>query len=123
MYGKTFLIYGVHTPKNSWNTLLLMSLFSAQNSKQHFLKSVSIKAKGVEKTMICFIKIQSENMKMTWEIGLFIFSLIYNQKNIYNKLKTDQHQGNKIKTYQCSKKLVTERIQMFSFSSTFNVYI
>ena len=76
MYGKTFLIYGVHTPKNSWNTLLLMSLFSAQNSKQHFLKSVSIKAKGVEKTMICFIKIQSENMKMTWEIGLFIFSLI-----------------------------------------------
>ena len=89
MYGKTFLIYGVHTPKNSWNTLLLMSLFSAQNSKQHFLKSVSIKAKGVEKTMICFIKIQSENMKMTWEIGLFIFSLIYNQKNIYNKLKTD----------------------------------
>ena len=72
-----------------------------------------IKAKGVEKTMICFIKIQSENMKMTWEIGLFIFSLIYNQKNIYNKLKTDQHQGNKIKTYQCSKKLVTERIQMF----------
>ena len=48
-----------------------------------------IKAKGVEKTMICFIKIQSENMKMTWEIGFFIFSLIYNQKNIYDKLKTD----------------------------------
>ena len=34
--------------------------------------------KGVEKTMICFIKIQLENMKMTWNIRLFIFCMIYN---------------------------------------------
>ena len=88
MYGKTFSIYGVHTSKNVWNTLLLMSLFSTQNSKQRFLKSVSIKTKGVEKTMICFFKIQSENMRKTWDVGLFIFSIIYNQ-NIYDKLKTD----------------------------------
>ena len=29
--------------------------------------------KGVEKTTICFIKIQSENMELTWNIRLFIF--------------------------------------------------
>ena len=33
---------------------------------------------GVEKTMICFIKIQSENMKITWNISLFIFCMICN---------------------------------------------
>ena len=36
------------------------------------------KNNGVEETMICFIKIQSENMKMTWNIGLFICCMIYN---------------------------------------------
>ena len=29
--------------------------------------------KGVEKTMIYFIKIQSENMQMTWDIRFFVF--------------------------------------------------
>ena len=29
--------------------------------------------KGVEKTMIYFIKIQSENMQMTWDIRFFAF--------------------------------------------------
>ena len=33
------------------------------------------KNKGVEETIICFIKIQSENMKMTRNISLFIFIL------------------------------------------------
>ena len=28
--------------------------------------------------MIYFIKIRSENMKMTWNINLFIFCMIYN---------------------------------------------
>ena len=36
------------------------------------------KNKGVEETMICFIKIPSENMKMTWNISLFVCCLIYN---------------------------------------------
>ena len=36
------------------------------------------KNKEVEETMICFIKIQSENMKMTWNISLFICCMIYN---------------------------------------------
>ena len=34
--------------------------------------------KGVEETMICFIKIQSENMEMTWNIRLFICCMICN---------------------------------------------
>ena len=36
------------------------------------------KNKGVKKTMICFIKIQSEDVKMTWNFTLFIFCMIYN---------------------------------------------
>ena len=31
--------------------------------------------------MIYYIKIQSENMKMTWNISLFIFCMIYNFSN------------------------------------------
>ena len=34
--------------------------------------------KEVEKSIICFIKIQSENMKMTWGISFFIFWMICN---------------------------------------------
>ena len=36
------------------------------------------KNKWVEETMICFNKIQSENIKMTWNISLFICCVIYN---------------------------------------------
>ena len=36
------------------------------------------KNKGVEETMICSFKIQSENMKMTWNIRSFICCMIYN---------------------------------------------
>ena len=35
------------------------------------------KNKAVEETMICFIKIQSENVKMTWNFTSFIFCMIY----------------------------------------------
>ena len=43
-----------------------------------FWKYVSPKTEGVEKAMICSIKIQSENMKMTWNISLFTFCMICN---------------------------------------------
>ena len=43
-----------------------------------FWKSVSSKTKGLEETMTCFIKIQSENMEMTWNISLFVFCMICN---------------------------------------------
>ena len=36
------------------------------------------KNKGVEEAMICYIKIRSEYMKMTWNISLVIFCMIYN---------------------------------------------
>ena len=53
------------------------------NSKLHvqFFENLfhpRAKNKCVEKTMICFIKIPSENMKMTWNISLFICCMIYN---------------------------------------------
>ena len=44
-----------------------------------FRESVSPNSrKGVEETMICFKKIQSKNMKMTWNISLIIFCKISN---------------------------------------------
>ena len=36
------------------------------------------KQKGVEKITICFIKIHSENIKMNWNIGFFLFCMICN---------------------------------------------
>ena len=38
----------------------------------------TITQKGLEKKMICFIKTQSKNMKMAWNIRLFIFRIICN---------------------------------------------
>ena len=46
-----------------------MPQLPTQNSKQKFLKICFPKTKWVEKTMIYFIKIQSENIKMTWNIS------------------------------------------------------
>ena len=43
-----------------------------------FLKFVSPKKKRVGETLIYFIKIQSEDMKVTWNISLFIFCMICN---------------------------------------------
>ena len=40
--------------------------------RQHYFQQ----QKGVEETMIYFIRIQSENMKMTWNIRLFIFCMV-----------------------------------------------
>ena len=77
---KKFSIYGVHIPKRCIKS---MNLYWCPNSPLKtpstiFWKSVSprSKNKGVEETMIYFIKIQSENMKMTWNICLLC--MIYN---------------------------------------------
>ena len=43
-----------------------------------FRKFVSSKTKGAEETMICFIKIQTENMKTTWNMRLYMFCMICN---------------------------------------------
>ena len=34
--------------------------------------------KGVEEAMVCFIKIRSENMSMTWNVRFFMFCMICN---------------------------------------------
>ena len=36
------------------------------------------KNKGVEETMICFIKIKSDDVQVTWNFILFTFFMIYN---------------------------------------------
>ena len=41
-----------------------------------FWKSVFPKTEGVEEAMICSMKIESENMKMTWNISLFLLGMI-----------------------------------------------
>ena len=41
-----------------------------------FIQKSVFPKKGTEETMICFIKIQSENTKMTWNIALLIFCII-----------------------------------------------
>ena len=36
------------------------------------------KTEGVDEAMICSIKIQSKNMKMTWNISLSTFCMVFN---------------------------------------------
>ena len=60
------------------NTLNLCIFTHAQLPTQN---SVSLKTKGVEKAMIFLIQIQSENMKITWNISLFIFCMILLKSN------------------------------------------
>ena len=56
-----------------------MPQLHTQNSRYNFLKICfpHNQEQGVEETMICFIKIQSEDVKMTWDFTLFIFCMIY----------------------------------------------
>ena len=67
MCEKFFSIYSVDIPRKCIESMHFYSCPSSplKTSGRIFRKSVSPTTKGVEKTMICFIKIQSENMKMT----------------------------------------------------------
>ena len=80
MCGKKFSIYGDHIARKCIESMLFYPCPSSplKTPGRIFRKSVSPKTKGAgEETMICFIKIQSEKMKMTWNIRLFIFCMIY----------------------------------------------
>ena len=68
MYG----IYGVSISRKCIQSIYFYSC-SSPLYKIIFWNSVSPKT-----SMICFIKIQSENMNMTWNISLFIFCMICN---------------------------------------------
>ena len=99
MCGKNFQIYGVHIPRkcidsrhfypspSPLKTRPPSSCHHALDSRKLLIPPGSIlskicfpqQQKGVEETMNCFIKIQSENMKMTWNIiRSFIFCMICN---------------------------------------------
>ena len=86
MSWKNFQSYDVHIPRKYIESRHFhLSLNPKQRKitlcpRQHFFCiSVSLNSrKGVEETMICFMRIQSENMKMTWSIRLFIFCMISN---------------------------------------------
>ena len=79
--GKIFQ-FMVFTLENALN-LCIFTHCSVPHSKLQIqflenLFSPRTKNKGVEETKICVIKNQLENMKMTWNISLFIFCMIYN---------------------------------------------
>ena len=79
MCGKKFSICCVTFLENALNldifTHATVPHLKLQVEKNSF-GLVSPKTEVVEETMICFIKIQSGNMKMTWNISLFIFCVI-----------------------------------------------
>ena len=77
---KKFSIYGVHIPRKCIESMhfYLCSSPPLKTPGRTFLKFVSLKTKWVEETMIFFIKIQTKNMKMTWNISLFILCVICN---------------------------------------------
>ena len=91
---KNFWIYGSHIPRKCIDLRHFWS-FPTQNLPSNFCHQIlgrrkllvtpgsilskmcfSQRQKGVEKTMICFIKIHSENMKMTWNIMFFMYRMI-----------------------------------------------
>ena len=78
-----------HAPPLSLSLLLLLALtFLLSHPRQReinlpppgniFSKIFPRKHKTLEEAMIFFKRIQSVNMKMTWNIRLFIFGMIYN---------------------------------------------
>ena len=76
--GKVSSIYGVHVPRECIKSMYIYWCPSPplKTPGRIFWKFIFPKTKGVEKIMICFIKIQSENLKMTWNISFFIFCMI-----------------------------------------------
>ena len=99
VWEKLSNLWSSHSWKMRWFEAFLLMIFHTQNllpsSCHHaigrrklvippqaafFRKSVSPNSRNGrrERTMICFMKIQSEYMKMTWSIRFFIFCMICN---------------------------------------------
>ena len=80
MCGKNFSIYGVHIPRKSLN-LCFFTHAPVPHSKlqvEFFENLFSPKTEGVDEALVCSIKIQLEDMKMTWNISLFTFCMVFN---------------------------------------------
>ena len=73
--GKTFKFIVFAFPENALNLdIFTHTPLPTQNSRQNFLKiCFPQQKKGMEKTTLCFIKIQSENMKMFGASGYLYF--------------------------------------------------
>ena len=80
MCGKKFSIYGVHTPQTCNECIIFTHALLPHLTIQVeiFENLFPPKTDRVEEAMTCFIKIQSENMKMTWNVSLFTFCMICN---------------------------------------------
>ena len=92
MYGKKFQIYRVHVPREYIDSRHFYSCLSPLKTRprlftmmpqaeriNHFFENLfPLQQKGVEETSIFFIKIQSENIKMTGNIRFFMFCMICN---------------------------------------------
>ena len=80
MSGNKISIYGVRISRKCIESMNIYSCPSPliKTPGRIFLKSVFLKTKWVEETVIFFIKVQSEIMKMTWSISLYIFYMICN---------------------------------------------
>ena len=76
--GKLFSIYGVHIPRKFIKYMHFYSCLSppVKTPGRVFGKSVSLLQD--EFLQFCFIKIQSENLKMIWNISLFMFCMVCN---------------------------------------------
>ena len=77
MCGKNFSVYGINNALKLW--IFTYAPVSDSKLEVEFFENVfPPRQKGwMEETMICFIKIQSGKVKMTWNISLFIFCMIY----------------------------------------------
>ena len=62
--------------ENHWIYAFLLISCSPTQTSWIFWKFVLPKTEEVEVAIICSAKIQSENMKMTWNISLFSFGMI-----------------------------------------------
>ena len=80
MCENIFSIYGVHIPRKCIESMHFYSCPSPPLKTQGsiFENLFPPKTEGLDEAMACSIKIQSENIKMTWNISLFTFCMVFN---------------------------------------------
>ena len=76
MCGKNFSIYGVHIPQKCIECIIFTHapVLHLKLQVEVFENLFPLKTEWVEEAMTFSIKIQSENMKMTWNISYLHFA-------------------------------------------------
>ena len=104
MVGKNFQIYGIYISRKCVEAFLPMPPSQWKLSSKFLSSPSSLPAcqaegnysfpidsafskipqqqKGMEETLVCFIKIQSENLNMTWNISFLYFVRFLNFSNV-----------------------------------------